>query len=120
MRPVASTAGDIYAPHVGYQYQEEMVKGYDLRERARELEEYLLREGRYAELRGLTCSSDIVTHIVGRVICTLLGDRDGHRRRDVAIRPGDRGPGSGLGWGLEQQPGNFPAFAYGRGRLSRH
>jgi hypothetical protein len=46
MRPVASTAGDIYAPHGGFQYQEEMVEGYDLRERARELEEYLRREGR--------------------------------------------------------------------------
>jgi hypothetical protein len=27
-----------------------------------------------------------VIHIVGRVICTLLEDRDGHRRQDVAFR----------------------------------
>jgi hypothetical protein len=27
-----------------------------------------------------------VTHIVGRVICTLLEDREGHRRQDVALR----------------------------------
>jgi gentisate 1,2-dioxygenase len=27
MRPVASQTGDIYAPHGGYQYQEEMVEG---------------------------------------------------------------------------------------------
>jgi hypothetical protein len=38
MRPVASPAGDLYAQRGGYQYQEEMVEGYDLRERARELE----------------------------------------------------------------------------------
>jgi hypothetical protein len=63
-----------------------MVEGYDLRERARELEEYLRREGRYAEFLELAGSSDIVTHIVGRVICTLLEDRDGHRRQDVALR----------------------------------
>jgi hypothetical protein len=49
MRPVAPPAGDIYSPHRGYQYQEGMVEGYNLRERARELEEYLRREGRYAE-----------------------------------------------------------------------
>jgi hypothetical protein len=68
MRPVASPAGDIYGPHGGYLYQEEMVEGYDLRERARELEEYLRREGRYAEFIELAGISDIVTHIVGRVI----------------------------------------------------
>jgi hypothetical protein len=85
MRPVASTAGDIYAPHGGYQYPEEMVEGYDLRERERELEEYLRREGRYAELLELAGSSDIVTHIVGRVICTILEDREGHRGQDVAL-----------------------------------
>jgi hypothetical protein len=85
MRPVASTAGDIYAPHGGYQYPEEMVEGYDLRERARELDLYLRREGRYAEFLELAGSSDIVTHIVGRVIYTLLADRDGHRRQDVAL-----------------------------------
>jgi hypothetical protein len=62
-----------------------MVEGYDLRERARELEEYLRREGRYAEFLELAGSSDIVTHIVGRVICTLLEDRDGHRRQDGAL-----------------------------------
>jgi hypothetical protein len=49
-----------------------MVEGYDLRERARELEEYLRREGRYAEFLELAGSSDIVTYIVGRVIFTLL------------------------------------------------
>jgi hypothetical protein len=27
-----------------------------------------------------------VTHIVGLVICTLLEDREGHRRQDVALR----------------------------------
>jgi hypothetical protein len=86
MRTVASPAGDIYAPHGGYPYQEEMVEGYDLRERAREMEEYLRREGRYAEFRDLAGSSDIETPIVGRVICTLLEDRDGHRRQDVALR----------------------------------
>jgi hypothetical protein len=86
MRPVASTAVDVYAPRSGYQYSEEMVEGYDLRERARELEEYLQREGRYAEFLELAGSSDIVTHIVGRVIFTLLEDRDGHRRQDVALR----------------------------------
>jgi hypothetical protein len=37
MRPVASPAGDIHALHGGYQYQEEMVEGYDLWKRAREL-----------------------------------------------------------------------------------
>jgi hypothetical protein len=63
-----------------------MVEGYDLRERARELEEHLRREGRYAEFLELAGSSDIVTHIVVRVICTLLEDRDGHRRQDVALR----------------------------------
>jgi hypothetical protein len=31
-------------------------------------------------------SSDIVTHIVGRVICTLLEDLEGHLRQDVALR----------------------------------
>jgi hypothetical protein len=51
MRPVASPAVDEYAPRSGYQYQEEMVEGYDLRERARELEEYL-RDRR--ESLGLT------------------------------------------------------------------
>jgi hypothetical protein len=86
MRPVASPNGDIDAPHGGYQYPEEMVEGYYLRERARELDEYLRREGRYAEFLELAGSSDIVTHIVGRVICTLLEDRDGHRRQDVALR----------------------------------
>jgi hypothetical protein len=86
MRPVASPAVDIYAPRGGYQYPEEMVEGYDLRERARELEEYLRREGRYAEFLELAGSPDIVTHIVGRVICTLLEDREGHRRQDVALR----------------------------------
>jgi hypothetical protein len=86
MRPVASPAGDIYAPRGGYQYPEEMVEGYDLRERAGELEEYMRREGRYAEFLELAGSSDIVTHIFGRVICTLLEDLDGHRRQDVALR----------------------------------
>jgi hypothetical protein len=86
MRPVPSPGGDIYAPHGGYQYQEEMVEGYDLRERARGLEEYLRREGRYAEFLELAGSSDLVTHIVERVICTLLEDRDGHRRQYVALR----------------------------------
>jgi hypothetical protein len=62
-----------------------MVEGYDLRERARELEENFRREGRYAEFLELAGSSDIVTHIVGRVIWTLLEDRDGHRRQDVAL-----------------------------------
>jgi hypothetical protein len=86
MRPVASTAGDICSPHGGYQYEEEIVEGYDLRDRARELEEYLRREGRYTEFLELAGSSDIVTHIVGRVICTLLEYLDGHRRQDVALR----------------------------------
>jgi hypothetical protein len=86
MRPVASQAVDIYAPHGGYQYQEQMVEGQDLRERARELEEYLRREGGYTEFIELAGSSDIVAHIVGRVICTLLEDLDGHRRQDVALR----------------------------------
>jgi hypothetical protein len=85
MRPVASPTGDIYAPHGGYQYPEEIVEGYNLRECARELEDYLRREGRYAEFLELAGSSDIVTHIVGRVICTLLEDREGHRRQDVAL-----------------------------------
>jgi hypothetical protein len=85
MRPVASLAVDIYAPRGEYQYPEEMVEGYDLRERARELEEYLRREGRYAECLELAGSPDIVTHIVGRVICTLLEDREGHHRQDVAL-----------------------------------
>jgi hypothetical protein len=48
MRPIAPPAVGIYAPRGEYQYPEEMVEGYDLRERARELEEYLRREGRYA------------------------------------------------------------------------
>jgi hypothetical protein len=61
MLPVASPGGDIYAPHGGYQYQEEMVESYDLRESARELEYY-------------------------RVSFNLLEDRDGHRRQDVALR----------------------------------
>jgi hypothetical protein len=39
MRPVASPARDLYASHGGYQYQDKMVEGYDLRERAREMEE---------------------------------------------------------------------------------
>jgi hypothetical protein len=86
MRPDASPAGDIYAPHGGYHYPEEMVEGYDLRERARELEEYLRREGRYAEFLELAGSSEIVIHIVGRVIFNLLEDLDGHRRQDVALR----------------------------------
>jgi hypothetical protein len=86
IRPVAFPAGDIYAPHRGYQYAEEMVEGYDLRERARELEEYLRREGRYAEFLEFAGSSDIVTHIVGRVMFTLLEDQRGHRRQDVALR----------------------------------
>jgi hypothetical protein len=85
MQPVAPPAVDIYAPRGGYPYPEEMVDGYELRERARELEEYLRREGRYAEFLELAGSSDIVTHIVGRVICTLLEDREGHRRQDVAL-----------------------------------
>jgi hypothetical protein len=72
MRPVASPAGDIYVPHGGYQYPEEMVEGYALRERSRELEEYLRREGCYAEFLELAGISDIVTHIVGQVIFTLL------------------------------------------------
>jgi hypothetical protein len=63
-----------------------MIEGYDLRERARDLEEYLRREGRYADFLEFAGSSDILTHIVGRVICTLLEDRDGHRRQDVALR----------------------------------
>jgi hypothetical protein len=63
-----------------------MVEGYDLWECARELEEYLRREGRYAEFLELAGSSDIVTHIVGRVICTLIEDLEGHRRQDVALR----------------------------------
>jgi hypothetical protein len=86
MRPVASPSVDIYAPRGGYQYQEEMVEGCDLREAARELEEYLRREGRYAEFLELAGSSDIVTHIVGRAICTLLEDREGHHQQEVALR----------------------------------
>jgi hypothetical protein len=63
-----------------------MVEGYNLRERARELEDYLRREGRYAEFLEFAVSSNIVTHIVGRVICILLEYRDGHRRKDVELR----------------------------------
>jgi hypothetical protein len=96
-----------------------MFEGYDLRERVRELEEYLWREGRYAEFLELAGSSKLVTHIVGRVIFTLLEDRDATAAR-ISTPPADLGPGSGFGRGLDPQPGNFPAFAYGRGRLCRH
>jgi gentisate 1,2-dioxygenase len=43
MRPAASPNGDIYAPLGGYPYPEEIFEGHDLRERERELEEYLRR-----------------------------------------------------------------------------
>ena len=67
MRPGAYPAGNIYASHSRYLYQEEMVEGQDIRERARELEEYLHRDGRYAEFRESAGSSNIVTPIVGLV-----------------------------------------------------
>jgi predicted metal-dependent phosphoesterase TrpH len=104
----------------GYQYQEEMVEGYDLRERARELEEYLRREGHYAEFHELAGSSDIVTRIVGRVIFTLLEDRDGHRLQDVALHKQIADLEVALDGALIRNWGTSQLLSYGRGRLRRH
>jgi hypothetical protein len=62
------------------------VEDHTLRARARELEAYLRREGRYAEFRELADISEMVTPTVGRVICTLLEGRDAHRRQEVELR----------------------------------
>jgi hypothetical protein len=86
MRLVIPPGVDIYAPSGGYQYPGELVEDRTLWARARELEAYLRREGRYADFRKLAGSSDMVTPTVGRVICALLEGRDAHRRHEVELR----------------------------------
>jgi hypothetical protein len=85
MRPVVPPVVDIYAPPGGLQYPGELVDDHPLRARARELEAYLRREGRYTEFRELAGSSDMMTPTVGRVICTLLESRDAHRRQEIEL-----------------------------------
>jgi hypothetical protein len=86
MRPMIPRVVDIYAPPGGYQYPGEQEDDADPRGRARELESFLRREGRYEEFRELAGNSDLVSSTVGRVICTLLEGRDAHRRQEGELR----------------------------------
>jgi hypothetical protein len=86
MRPLIPPGVDIYAPSGGYQYTGELVEDHTLRARARELEAYIRREGRYTEFRELAGSSGMMTPTVGRVICSLIEGRDAHRRQVVELR----------------------------------
>jgi hypothetical protein len=86
MGPMIPRVVDIYAPPGGYQYPGEQEDDADPRGRARELESFLRREGRYEEFRELAGNSDLVSSTVGRVICTLLEGRDAHRRQEGELR----------------------------------
>jgi hypothetical protein len=86
MRPVMPQGVDIYAPSGGYPYPGDGEDDRDSRERARQLETFLRREGRYAEFRELAGNSDMVSDTVGRVICILLEGRDTHRRQEGELR----------------------------------
>jgi hypothetical protein len=86
MRPMIPRGVDIYAPPGGYQYPGGLEDDADSLGRARELESFLRREGRYAEFRELPGNSDLVSSTVGRIICVLLESRDTHRRHEGELR----------------------------------